>query len=325
MQVQTVINPRENSKRVDRQVWLAERVFLIVAVLITSVGFFVWGRSVAAQYTDWPAIQTAFGIVCALASAFVTDFAFRSFLEEVVFQFLAWFHPNVTGAAQSRHWYFRILRIGRWALLTVVVAALFVADWYSVQAIRDPFAAQARQNQTTDLVAASAAMSAEMKSVNAPMADQIASLKNDIATAERRTERSNGSLVALVGQGNGWAARELEKKKNAATRTARKELASLQSAYNNNIARQSATIGTATEQITTRNAEIEAENRQKRYSLSGMYFMAGAGCKALTVILRIFLVVSFLAKTPNLDVNNDGVVDGRDVTDSARGGGGSFR
>jgi len=157
------------------------------------------------------------------------------------------------------------------------------------------------------------------------MAAQIAALQSDNTAAERRTERASASLAALVANGNGWAARELEKKKTAATKAARKELTGLQSAYTKTLSAQSETIGEATHQITTRNADTDLENRQKRHSLSNMFFMFGAGSKALTVILRIFLVVSFLSKTPTLDANNDGVIDGRDVSEAARGGDGSFR
>lgn len=319
MSTTTVINPQKNSANVDRQVWMAERVFLIVAILITSVGFFVWGRSAAAQYTDWAAAQTAFGIVAAIASAFVTDFAFRSFLEEVVFQGLAWFHPHVIGRERNQM-YFRILAVSRWLLLLVVVGALFLADWYSVQAIRDPFASAAKQTATTDITAANATLASSLKSATAPMAEQLANLKKDIAATERRTETNNTALKALASQGNGWAVRELEKKKERATRSARKEVVELQSSYTKALSRQTEVMATNNEQITARNAEIEQENRQKRYTLSGMFFMFGAGSKALTVILRIFLVISFLSKTPTLDFNKDGVVDGRDVTDSARGG-----
>lgn len=318
MQAQTVINPQANSRNIDKQVLMAENLFIIVAVLVTSVGFFVWGSSAAAQYTSIWWVQVAVGLFAAVASAYVTDFAFRTFLEEVVYQGLAAFHPNVVGR-QGRATYFKLLGIGRWILLAIVVAALFYADWNSVQTIRDPFAAQARQRETVDVAAASATLSAELKSASAPMAAQIAALKSDITAAERRTERANASLAALASNGNGWAARELEKKKTAATKAARKELTGLQSAYTKTLSSQSETIGEATRQITTRNADTDLENRQKRNSLSNMFFMFGAGSKALTVILRIFLVVSFLSKTPTLDANNDGVIDGRDVSAAARG------
>lgn len=323
MQVKTIINPQANSRNIDKQVLTAENLFIIVAVLVTSVGFYVWGSSAAAQYTEIRAVQVAIGLLAAVASAYVTDFAFRTFLEEVVYQGLAAFHPNVVGR-QGRAPYFKLLAISRWLLLSIVVAALFYADWNSVQTIRDPFAAQARQRATVDVAAASAALSGELNNASAPMAAQIGQLKADITTAERRTERANASLAALVANGNGWAAREMEKKKNSATKASRKELSALQSAYTKTLSAQSETIGEATRQITARNADTELENRQKRHSLSNMFFMFGAGSKALTVILRIFLVVSFLSKTPTLDANGDGVIDGRDVSEAARGGG-SFR
>lgn len=320
MQGTTVINPQANSRTVDRQVLLAERVFLGVAVIITSIGFFVWGSSAARQFEAPPLLQYVVGVVAALSSAFVTDFAFRHFLEEVVYQGLAFFHPNVTGRGHKA-FYFKALDVVRWLLLTLVVGALFYADWNSVQTIRDPFAATARQRATTDIAAATANLSKNLSAASTPMAEQIAALKKDIAATERRAIAANGGLAALVKNGNGWASRELEKKKSAATRNSRRELDKLQSAYTSTLADQSAALTASTSALTTENQQISAENDQKKRSLSDMFFMFGAGSKLLTVILRIFLVVSFLSKTPTLDANGDGVIDGRDVTAAASGHG----
>lgn len=324
MQGTTVINPQANSRNIDRQVLLAEKVFLYAAVVITSIGFFVWGRSAAAQFTDITLVQNITGVVAAVLSAYVTDFAFRNFLEEVVYQGLAAFHPNVTGRAEKSI-YFKILDVTRWVVLTIVVAALFYADWNSVQTIRDPFAASAKQRETTDIAAASATLSANLSSASAPMAQQIAALRADIAATEKRVTAGNTSLTALIHNNNGWAARELAKKKASATKSSRKELEKLQSAYTKTLSDQSATLTSTTNAISDQNTEITRENTQQKQSISAMYFMFGAGCKALTVLLRIFLVVSFLAKTPTLDANGDGIIDGRDVSAAARGGDGSFR
>jgi hypothetical protein len=219
--------------------------------------------------------------------------------------------------------YFNILGVARWLLLAVVVGSLIFADVYSVQMMRDPFADAAKPKPKTDITAATAALNNQLNSATAPLAEQIKALKKEISTAERRAETSNASLTVLVSNGNGWAAREMEKKKNSATKSARKQLNELQTAYNASLTNNSATISSLTSQLNTENIETEEANRRKKYSLSGMYLVGGVGSKLMTVILRIFLVVSFLSKTPTLDVNNDGVVDGRDVTDSARGG--SFR
>lgn len=209
MQVQHVINPHENSRTVDRQILMAEKVFLAVAVGITSVGFFVWGRSAASQYIDNSYIQSGIGIAAAVASAFVTDFAFRHFLEEVVFQALKAFHPNITGRVEQNT-YFKVMNIVRWIVLSIVVAALFYADWNSVQTIKDPFASSARMQETQDIATASAALSGQLKNASAPMAEQIKALKADIVAAEKRAG-SNIALASLASHGNGWAANEIEK------------------------------------------------------------------------------------------------------------------
>lgn len=325
MQGATVINPQENSRTVDRQVLRAERVFLIVAVAITSIGFFVWGSSVARQFEAPWWLQYLVGGLAAFASAYVTDFAFRHFLEEVVYQGLAFFHPNATGRVEKDP-YFKVLNVARWVLLTLVVIALFYADWNSVQTIRDPFAASARQRATTDIATVTATLSKNLSAASTPMAEQIAALKGDIKSAESRTQATNGGLAALASQGNGWAKNQLDQKKAAATRKSRRELEKLQSAYTKTLTEQSATLTNATAAINTENNQIALENDQKKRSLSDMFFMFGAGSKLLTVILRIFLVVSFLSKTPQLDANGDGIVDGKDVTAAARGDGDpSFR
>lgn len=310
-----VINPQKNSREIDRHILSAEKVFLLVAILITSIGFYVWGSSTAAQYTDIWAVQALVGVAAALASAYVTDFAFRHFLEEVVFQALAVWHPN--RQASNEAGYFKALNLTRWVVLTTVVVLLFVADWFSVQTVKDPFAAQAKQREIVDVATVTASVASQYDGVSAPLASQITSLKKDIAAEERRIEAANGNLKKLIASGNGWAANELAKKKARATKAARAELSRTQSAYSTALEGRVSAVNNTAETIQRQNTETAEDNATKRAALSAMFFMFGAGSKALTVLLRIFLVVSFLAKSPTLDANGDGIVDGRDVTEAA--------
>jgi len=318
-----VINPAANSRRIDRQILNAERLFLIIAVLITSIGFYVWGSSTAAQYTDIRAISVGVGLLAAIASGYVTDYAFRQFLEEVVYEPLAAIHPS--SVATDSPVYFRVLKIVRWIILATVVALLFCADWYSVQTIKDPFAASAKQGEIVNVAAVTATVSGQYDGVAAPLAAQINTLKADIRAEERRVEAGNGALAALVAKGNGWAAKELSKKKERATKAARAELASTQAAYTAALQGRVAAVNSSTAAIQRSNDDTERTNAENRAALSGMFFLFGAGSKAMTVLMRIFLVVSFLAKNPTLDANGDGVVDGRDVSAAARGGDADFR
>ncbi len=318
-----VINPPENSRKIDRIVLLSERVFIIVSILITSAGFFIFGRSMAAQYIDWPWVCTAIGIVCAVIAGFVTDLAFRNFLEEVVYEPLAWLHPYSIKYAE--HWYFKVLKSAKWVILTTVVVVLFLSDYYSVALTRGPLGSEARQTETTDITAVTASVSSQYGAAAAPLAAQIKTIKADISAAERRTESANASLATLAANGNGWAKQQLAKKKAAATKSLKKELDATQSAYTSALNGQVQAVNQTTEAVNRRNANIEADNMAKRQSIETMYFGAGVLFKGLTVLFRIFLVISFLAKSPTLDANGDGTVDGRDVTAAAGSPDSSFR
>lgn len=317
MNTNQVINPQKNSLNVDRQVFYAERVFLFVAIAITSIGFYVWGSTTAAQYTESGFAQAFVGALAALASAFVTDYAFRQFLEEVVYEPLAAAHPAKPNGDMPA--YFRVLKVVRWIILATVVILLFCADWYSVQTIKDPFAAQAKQEEIVDVSTVAASVAGQYDGVESPLAEQIKQLKADIRAEEKRVDASNRSLTELAAKGNGWAANELVKKKALATKAAKAELVATQQAYTQALQGRVNAVNSTTRAIGEKNAATEQDNAAKRAALSGMFFMFGAGSKALTVLMRIFLVVSFLSKSPTLDANGDGIVDGRDVTAAASG------
>lgn len=318
-----VINPAENSRKIDLIVLRSERVLIGVSILITSAGFFVFGRSMASLYIDMPWLCTAIGIVCAIIAGFVTDLAFRDLLQDVVYEPLAWLHPYSVKYAE--HWYFKILKSAKWVILTTVVIVLFLADYYSVALTRGPLGSEARQTEITDITAVTASVSSQYGAAAAPLAAQIKALKTDISAAERRTESANASLATLAANGNGWAKQQLSKKKAAATKSLKKELEATQSAYTAALNGQVQAVNQTTEAVNRRNATIEADNTAKRQSIETTYFGAGVLLKSLTVLFRIFLVISFLAKSPTLDANGDGTVDGRDVTAAAGSDPTSFR
>jgi len=315
---QHVINPAENSRKIDRIVLLSERIFILVAMLVTSAGFYVFGRSMASQYIDVEFVCIAIGVLCAITAAFVTDLAFRNFLEEVVYEPLAAMHPYTR--RMDTPTYFVVLKWAKWAILTTVVIVLFMADYYSVALTRGPLGSEAKQEATADIAAATAAVSSQYSGAAAPLAQQIKTLKADIAAAERRTEANNASLASLIANGNGWAKNEMAKRKAKATASLKKELDATQAAYTAALSGQVAAVNSTTAALASRNAQVEADNLTKRASIEAMYFGAGILFKGLTVLFRIFLVISFLAKSPTLDANGDGIVDGRDVTAAAGGG-----
>lgn len=324
-----VINPRHNARQVDRFALQSETLFIYVAIAITSVGFFVFGKSTALQYGAPEWLSWIVGLVAACISAYVTDYAFRHLLEEVVFQALAWMRPTPPEGEKAevradQALYFKVLRFLRWVILTAIVGALFYGDWVSVQALRDPFADQAKKKEKTDVTAYTASLGDELNAAVAPLASQMKALERKIAAAEKRVEAGNPGLLSLKKEGNGWAGSELSKQKDKATRDDRKELNKITASYNEALAGNAALLGAATGTVVQENQAADSDNSNQKQSLSTLYFMSGAGAKALSVLLRIFLVVSFLSRNPNLDANGDGKVDHDDVTEAAGGRGGFF-
>lgn len=309
------IDPVSNSRTLDRKILIAERLMVGVAVAVTSAGFFVWGRSAAMQYTDNPMAPLAVGAGVALVAAFVTDFAFCNFLEEVIFQALAVWYPSSSPVAE--HGYIKFLRFVRWLVLTAIVAALFYADYNSVYTIRDPLADQARKEATVDVIAKREEVTSRQAQDLAPMRERIAQLRSDIKTASDNA--STPELRRLAAKGNQWAIPQVMAAQAKATRKMRVELEQLESAYNKALTAGVATLTTTTVKAEEVNDEINRANNAKKASLAGMFTMFGVGSKTMTVLLRIFLVLSFLTQNPNLDANRDGRIDGRDVTASAGG------
>lgn len=315
--LQNVINPTLNAKKVDTMALRAETVFIWVAIVITSIGFLVFGKEIAIKFGAPTWLAWIVGILAGGLSGYVTDYAFRHLLEEVVFQPLAWLHPGSSKAEQPL--FFQVMGVVRWIFLTIIVSTLFIADWYSVQSIRDPFANQAQEKSMTDIVAFNADLSTQLSASATPLSEQIKALKTDITSAEKKVEQSNPGLLQLMKSGNGWATKELEKKKAKATKLLKSELSGITQSYNTAVSENTRMITAETQRVQQDNNNATNENATQRNSLSGLFFYSGAGSKALSVLLRIFLVISFLYKNPTLDANGDGVVDGKDVTDAAGG------
>lgn len=320
-QVENVINPSLDSRKVDRMALRAEQIFISVAMVVTSIGFFKLGVDTSQKMGAPYFLAFIIGLIVAAASGFVTDYAFRHLLQAVAFDMLAWLHPGCPKKKQKL--YFHVLGVVKWLFLTAIVAALFAGDWYSVQAMRDPFANTAKGTPTVDTDSFANALSTTLSATTKPMATQIKSLQNQIKDANKLVDKSNSGLVTLIKKtGNGWASTELNKKKNAATKHLRNELDLLVKEYNTALGENTKLLTSELKRVSTGNEEITEGNNTQRASLSGLFFYSGAGAKALSVLLRLFLVISFLHKNKELDINGDGVVDSKDVDAYVKGDGG---
>lgn len=313
-----MINPYANRDTTNRNIRLAESGARITATITTSIGAFIWGQDLAARYIpmEWdisPFLAAATGLAAGVIMAYLTDFMFGNLLQRVAYDTLAAAHPNVTKWNGPN--YFRNLRRAESWLFGILLLGLLAFDIYTTLIIRDPIADSARATATTDLATATATIAEKQTQAANPMAAQIKDLDRRIIAEERRITAANPGLQKLAAEGNTWGRQNLEKKKARASATLRKERDQLTAAYNNTLAGQSATLATAQTQITDENTRIVAANQRSRNVMAGMYVAFTVIPKVLAIILRILMVITFLAYSVNFhpDLTGDGIIDYADV------------
>lgn len=313
-----MINPYHNRDTTNRNIRLAERGARLTATVTTSLGAFIWGQDLAARYIplEWPIspfLTAATGILAGVIMGYLTDFMFGNLLQRVSYDIFAASHPNVVkwqGPA-----YFRNLRRAESFLFGILLLGLFAFDLYTTLIIRDPIADNARAEQTTDLAAATNTVSAAQTAAASPIAAQLKDLDTRIRAEERRTTAANPGLQKLAQEGNTWGRQQLEKKKNRATANLRKQRDQLTDTYNQTLTNQATTLATTQTQITAQNDQIAAANQRNRNVMAGMYVAFTVIPKILSIILRILMVITFLAYSVNFhpDLTGDGVIDYADV------------
>lgn len=315
-----MINPYANRDTTNRNIRLAEIGARYVATVTTSLGAFIWGQDIASRYlpAEWGWITAALcattGLLAGGIMGFLTDFMFGNLLQRVTTDTLMRTHPNVVAFNGDR--YFTRLRRAESFLFAVLLIGLFAFDIYTTLIIRDPIAQTARSTATIDIAAATEQVTAAQTAAANPMAAQIKDLDTRIRAEEQRVTKANPGLTKLIREDrNTWATQTLERKKTAATKTLRAERDKLTAAYNTTLAGQSATLATAQTQINDENARIAAANQSTRAAMSGMYIGLTVIPKILAIILRIIMVVTFLAYSVSFhpDLTGDGIIDYADV------------
>lgn len=313
-----MINPYHNRDTTNRNIRIAERGARLTATVTTSLGAFIWGQDLAARYLpmEWdiaPFLTATVGLLAGVIMGYLTDFMFGNLLQRVTYDTMAASHPNVTKWQGPQ--YFRNLRRAESFVFAILLLGLFAFDLYTTLIIRDPIADNARTNATTDIAQATATIAEKQTQAANPIAQQITALQTKIKDDERRAAAANPGLQKLAQEGNTWAKQQIAAKKARATKTTRAQLEQLNTTYNNTLAGQSATLATAQTQITDENTRIAAANQRNRNVMSGMYVAFTVIPKLLSIILRILMVITFLAYSVNFhpDLTGDGVIDYADV------------
>lgn len=312
------VDPLLNASKLDSRILAAETLAKLVAILITSLGFYVWGASIAEQYGAHPYLQIAAGLIFAVLSAWITDMAFSDFLENSLFSMLSFFQFKWVNNIESHGWYITlVLKPLKWVVVTIIVAALFWADYTSVYTLRSPIANAQEKTERVELSALNAEQQRNVKAAVGPLDAEIKQVRADISRAERDVTSANAGLKDLADKGNRWAPGELQRKKDRATSAARKRLKELQADRDQVYKSATLSAGKQLDLAIADNTAAQRADEESKESVSTLFTFWGFGTKCLTILFRLLLVINFLINNPNWDVNGDGVVDGRDVTAAA--------
>lgn len=318
-----MINPYHNRKTTNSGIKSAEWVMRATATVTTSAGSFIWGRATAAQYLPdtWsasPWIAIVFGLVAAGVSAWLTDLMFGNLLQRVTYDVLASRHPNVT-KWQGQGYFQNLRNAERW-FFAVVLAMLFAFDAYTTFIIRDPVADQAKRQPLINVDSLRAKMQADHDANIAALRSDARAKERAIAETEKRVEGSNLALAKLKNSGNSWAAGKIAAQQRKATATDAKSRAAIEesiaAARTDFPAYMSARIADAEKA----NERANTNTDRNRAVFSGMYMAFTIIPKLLSIILRVLMVVSFLAYSHkfNPDLTGDGVIDYHDVEEYHR-------
>lgn len=312
------VDPLLNARTLDGHVLAAETIFKLIAIIVTSIGFFVWGQDLTTQYGGPPWLGYIVGGLFAFVAAWVTDISFSHFLENVLYQLITFFSFNwITTSPEGgiyRHYFLMPLR---WGVVTIIVGALFYADYKSVYTLKDPIANAREHYQPTDYNALHNQQQDRVKDATADYDLQIKEEKQErdrkVANAQRQP-----ALQALASSGNGWAKQQLQARANTAEAPYKKRIAELQGKRDKAADAERTANQRERDNIITADDVGLTSDTDNREAISGMFTQFGLGSKIMTILLRLLLIVNFLVNNPR-DWNGDGEVDGEDVTAAATG------
>lgn len=310
------VDPLLNARTLDGHILAAETIFKLIAIIVTSIGFFVWGQDLTAQYGGPPWLGYVVGALFAFVAAWVTDISFSHFLETVLYQLITFFSFNwLTTDPKGgiyRHYFLMPLR---WGVVMTIVAALFYADYKSVYTLKDPIANAREHYKPTDY---HSLHNQQQERVRDATADFDRQIKEEKQERDRKVANAqhHSALQQLANGGNGWAKQQIKSRADAAEAPYKKRIARLQEKRD----KAADAERTANEQernniIIADNAALSADSGN-REAISGMFTQFGLGSKIMTILLRLLLIINFLVNNPG-DWNGDGKIDGEDVTAAA--------
>lgn len=323
------INPERDEALMPVLMLWVERLAILVVAIVSGVAVAAYGYLLASGYTSiiWIRYLSA-GVFFALATA-ITDVGVKYFIQKGAYDLFAAFNP-ATYKNSPFNWYQRVMQVIVWLCMAGIIAGLFYFDYISVESVRRPVAnmvkqeKQINQDSLREIVLAQekTRVGATVAAIQSAQAE-IRRLEREVKATEKRVEAKNGALTRLIAQHNGWAAGQLEAKKNAATASIRRQierenenLTFLREQQGKDLAYSQTVVARSDSATLATNAAIAGRNNDLVSGTSTMFIWLGFWAKCIAGIIRILLVAMFLAGNVQ-DYNKDGQVDYKDVTAAA--------
>jgi hypothetical protein len=326
------IDPERDDARMPTLLLWVERACILVVAIVSGIAVAAFGYLKASAYTDWEILRwLAAGLFFFLATA-ITDVGVKFFIQKGAYDFFAAFNP-LTYKNSPYNWFQRAMQIIAWACMIAIVAGLFLFDYVSVNAVRDPVANMVKKENKLNQDSIRRAVDAQEQARIGAVVEAIRGIEIDIRQAERQIEatkqrvyQSEGALRRLAENGNGWAKGQISAKQGKAVvglqsqlATLRQNKADLEAQRVKDLAYRSGIIAKTDSSVMAENAAIEGRNTSLVEGTSSLFIWMGFWAKCIAGLIRVLLVVMFMGGTMK-DYNGDGKTDYKDVNTAAQMG-----
>jgi hypothetical protein len=325
------VNPVQDEKLIFKILLACERASIIVVAVVSGVAVAAYGYLLASGYTEWEVVRWATAALLFILATAITDVGVKYFIQKGAFDFFVFFKFEwVKGLKQSA--FVRAMQLVAWVCMVTLIAGMFLFDYYSVDAVRNPVAnmvkkeSKLNQDSIRQITAdrEDARVGAVNVAINGVQAD-INATRRQIEVEKTRAANSNQKMKRLADSGNGWAKSQIKAAQAKAAAPLQQRLAEqeglkkeLREQQARDLAYKSAVITKSDSAVFATNAAIESRNNDLVTGTSTMFIWLGFFAKCIAGLIRVMLVVLFLGNP--VDANKDGKVDYRDVTSAAAGG-----
>jgi hypothetical protein len=328
------VNPVQDEKLIFKILLACERASIIVVAVVSGVAVAAYGYLLASGYTEWEVVRWATAALLFVLATAITDVGVKYFIQKGAFDFFMFFKFEWwEGLRQSA--FVRAMQLVAWVCMCGLIAGMFLFDYYSVDAVRDPVANMVKQEKTVNADSLRQIVDAQEQARVGAVVSAIDAVKADIRATEIAIEQERRKIASGYDKGielyekkNAWffqkklnpafSKSSSIKGLNAQLATLRQNKADLEQQRTRDLTYRSKVIATTDSTALATNTAITARNNDLVTGTSTMFIWLGFFAKCIAGLIRVMLVVLFLGNP--VDANQDGKVDYRDVTSAAAGG-----